>query len=329
VLEHGFWRHSNATKQMWRCKSSGDWSPCKGGVDAGSDGDGYCDDVHHGPRCELCINGAEYFDTLEASCKDCGDVNARAAAGIGIPVGFAFLAVVARAAVGRRYRDRGVRGFQKSLLRRVRRCWKLWRRAGMRYKVKALVSLYQCVAAAPSVFDVTVPNGLEEYTRWVYLMTLPSDLGADLIVPAGCFDSFRQRLLISSSWPIALLVVAATSSVIREIARDTWQKASNRIMILRSRRAAVLVGLQHTLPLALLLSFLLVPSTSTRLFKTFLCEPIEYDMQNTTRRCLCRLHSNPCAECAAHCGSRFLSTVVCLHAHCRRLADQSGHVMRL
>lgn len=199
----------------------------------------------------------------------------------------------------------------------------------MRYKVKALVSLYQCVAAAPSVFDVTVPNGLEEYTRWVYLMTLPSDLGADLIVPAGCFDSFRQRLLISSSWPIALLVVAATSSVIREIARDTWQKASNRIMILRSRRAAVLVGLQHNLPLALLLSFLLVPSTSTRLFKTFLCEPIEYDMQNTTRRCLCRLHSNPCAECAAHCGSRFLSTVVCLHAHCRRLADQSGHVMRL
>ena len=31
-----FWRHSAAVLQIWQCRSSGDWSPCRGGVDAES-----------------------------------------------------------------------------------------------------------------------------------------------------------------------------------------------------------------------------------------------------------------------------------------------------
>eukprot|EP00966_Prymnesium_polylepis_P046644 1081176-Prymnesium_polylepis.2 len=51
-----FWRHSNVTLQVWRCMSLGDWSPCSGGVEAGHDGDGYCNNAtdggYMGPRCE-------------------------------------------------------------------------------------------------------------------------------------------------------------------------------------------------------------------------------------------------------------------------------------
>jgi hypothetical protein len=35
----------------------------------------------------------------------------------------------------------------------------------MRYKIKALLGFYQCVAAVPSVYNVQPPLGLEEYTR--------------------------------------------------------------------------------------------------------------------------------------------------------------------
>lgn len=47
----------------------------------------------------------------------------------------------------------------------------------------------------------------------------------------------------------------------------------------------MLAGLQRSLPLVLVLTFVLVPSTATRIFKTFLCEPFEYD-RNLTKRFL-------------------------------------------
>jgi hypothetical protein len=40
ILHEGVWRHSTTTTQTWRCKTSGSWSPCRGGVDAGEDGNG-------------------------------------------------------------------------------------------------------------------------------------------------------------------------------------------------------------------------------------------------------------------------------------------------
>jgi hypothetical protein len=52
ILDHGYWRHSAAALETWRCESDGDWSPCRGGADAGHDGDAYCETGYKGPRCE-------------------------------------------------------------------------------------------------------------------------------------------------------------------------------------------------------------------------------------------------------------------------------------
>ena len=62
-----------------QCKqpaASGSWSPCRGGDDAGSDGNGYCQENHHGPRCELCVGEPyeHYFDKKDARCHKCSDV---------------------------------------------------------------------------------------------------------------------------------------------------------------------------------------------------------------------------------------------------------------
>ena len=62
----------------------------------------------------------------------------------------------------------------------------------MRYKVKMLVGLAQCIAATPGVYDVTVPRGMEEYTRWLDLMELPSQIGLDIVIPGACFGSYHR-----------------------------------------------------------------------------------------------------------------------------------------
>jgi hypothetical protein len=54
---------------------------------------------------------------------------------------------------------------------------------------------------------------------------------------------------------------------------------------LRLRRAdLVWRGLQRNLPLTLVVSFVMVPSTASNIFETFLCTPFEY-RPGDTRRC--------------------------------------------
>ena len=61
----------------------------------------------------------------------------------------------------------------------------------MRYKIKLAVGLYQCVAAVPSVFDVVIPPGLEEYTGLVNLMELPSNFD-EFLIATSCFGSYHR-----------------------------------------------------------------------------------------------------------------------------------------
>jgi hypothetical protein len=74
-----------------------------------------------------------------------------------------------------------------AMLRRLLRLRSIWRWAGMRFKVKLVVSAYQCLAVVPRVFDVTTPRGLEEFNGWLRLIEFPADLGVDAIIPASCF----------------------------------------------------------------------------------------------------------------------------------------------
>ena len=190
ILDVRYWRHSPATIQMSPCKTSGGWSPCRGGSDLSTDGDGYCVIGYHGPRCELCSENASsmYFDKLDARCHSCGDVNAKVLIVLGILVSLLLVAAVGRAVLHRSPNLRACR----LLLKKIRSARKLWRRAGMRYKVKLLVGLAQCVAAVPTVFDVSIPEGLEAYTDWINVLELSAHIGIDLVVPTPCLGSYHR-----------------------------------------------------------------------------------------------------------------------------------------
>eukprot|EP00966_Prymnesium_polylepis_P059249 1373529-Prymnesium_polylepis.1 len=210
-LSNGYWRHSARTLQTFHCKSQGDWTPCLGGGNAGHDGDGYCAPGHAGPRCELC-NGtdSQYFDQLDARCHDCSDAVARIA-----PVGGAlfFLALTA-ICCGAAFADRARRSRVGTLvLKRMLFLRKIWLRAGMRPKVKALIGLYQCVAAIPSVYDVVFPPSLVDFTEWVNLLELPSDFD-NIVLPGACFGSYDRcaiQICVHAPAPLSCRQTSRTS----------------------------------------------------------------------------------------------------------------------
>jgi hypothetical protein len=305
-VTRGFWRHSTSTVQTWYCKSLNGWSPCRGGADAEGHGalgmgSGYYEAAEDGGdmgvRCEACVSENHHFDKLDASnfaaipipvlllsghlicvpfplrtgCRDCGDITTQAVAiGCGLLVSCLTLAGCGAAMRKRQNKSRASR----AILKRATGIYTLWIEAGMQFKMKALVGVVQCVAAVPSVFNLITPPGLEEYTSWIYLLEAPIDL-TNLIIPAQCFGSYRRRLLIGSCWPIALLLLVAVSCTIWEFARHRWTR-NPTALALRGSRAALRAGLQHSLPAVLMVTFVLVPSTSTMIFKTFRCESIEY-----------------------------------------------------
>ena len=92
----------------------------------------------------------------------------------------------------------------KIIQRLIHRFREIWRKAGLRFKLKAFCGLYQCISAIPSVYNVTVPPGLEEYTKWMNLLEFPADFGVDIIVPAACFGSYSRCALLDHVPPSTL-----------------------------------------------------------------------------------------------------------------------------
>ena len=99
-----------------------------------------------------------------------------------------------------------------------------------------------------------------------------SEIGIDIMIPPSCLGSYRSRLLFSCLWPVALSLIVIALVVCSELTRDRALPRSSR----RGWHETVRYALQRTLPLVLVLSFLVVPSVATRIFKTFLCDPIVF-----------------------------------------------------
>jgi hypothetical protein len=294
ALRDGHWRHSPATTQTHKCRALGDWTPCRGGGDAGVDGSGYCDDTldggFKGPRCEVCTQPNHYFDRLEVRCHDCGDVAARVTMVIAIL--FALLLACSGVAVWvRRLDESSETGTTtRNLLLRAKR---IWHAAGLRFKFKVLIGFYQCMSATPSIFEIDPPPGLEAFNRWISFFELPADLQQIIVAPA-CVGDFRDRLLAGSLWPIAPLAAAALGFIGMEFVSAL---ADSKVSVRERFQTALVAGLRRALPFILGLTFLIVPSISTRLFKTFSCDSIEYSSEHygpETRR---YLHTDPDTSC--------------------------------
>eukprot|EP00966_Prymnesium_polylepis_P002190 50331-Prymnesium_polylepis.1 len=94
----------------------------------------------------------------------------------------------------------------------------------MRYKVKALVGFYQCIAAVPSVYSVQPPLGLEHLTRWINLLELPSEFERIFLVPTACLGDYSTRIWVGSTWPL-VVILACTACL---VGAEGMQRGSQR-----------------------------------------------------------------------------------------------------
>jgi hypothetical protein len=249
----------------------GGWTPCRGGTSAGHEGNGYCADGHIGPRCELCDGEkyARYFDKLDSRCHDCGDVTTRSTV-IGCSILLVPIIIFGSRTATRRLTTTSSGGC-RILLHWLGVVKAAWEGAGMRYKLKTFIGFYQCIAAVPSVFKMVPPLGLEEFTRWINLVELPAEL-ENVFVTSACLGDYRTRVWLGSAWPIAFIILFAVGFTVWEsllYCRKGNGVPRNPLDIVRG-------ALQRVLSLTLGVTFLLVPGTSTRIFKSFLCETFEY-----------------------------------------------------
>ena len=152
------------------------------------------------------------------------------------------------------------------------------------------VGFYQCVAAIPAVYNVLPPPGLEEYTQWLDMIALPSDLQKLFITPS-CFGDYRKRLLYTSLWPLVALVSLAMCCIAFELLPDglrKWMRLKERPRGTGGTfgdavAAAVTSALWSILPTTLALTFFVVPSTGTQVFRSFLCDAFESDASEVVR----------------------------------------------
>jgi len=154
---------------------------------------------------------------------------------------------------------------------------RIWRMARMRHKTKVGIGFYQCLAAAPGVFNLTIPVGLEHYSKWLDVLEVPVDID-ELVVPGTCLGNYQSRLWFGSMWPIVLVAFFAVFFVGNEfrLQRSRGAVGEEGEEDAQGVGAVILAGLQRCLPLALTVSFVVVPSASTRLFQTFRCDSFEY-----------------------------------------------------
>ena len=54
---------------MTKCEGANAADRCRGGVDAGVDGEGYCGDLYTGPECLLCRAEGHYLK--DGECREC------------------------------------------------------------------------------------------------------------------------------------------------------------------------------------------------------------------------------------------------------------------
>eukprot|EP00966_Prymnesium_polylepis_P090310 2091362-Prymnesium_polylepis.2 len=279
ILTKGYWRHSTRTRETHRCKASGGWDPCHGGVDAGYEGDGCkasansnmhpkpmsclsrgvqlfrlsapaaeiadCASGHRGPRCELCDGPAysRYFDKLHARCHDCGKMAARGAVLMCAMLLFMLLAAMSvNPVIGRRCNSPNA---CIRLIRWVRYVRAIWHDAGMRYKVKALVGFYQCIAAVPSVYNVQPPLGLEHLTRWIHLLELPSEFKPIFFLPTACLGDYRTRIWVGSTWPLFVILGCGACFVLSQWVTERFSRREDHKSVAALIQATFTTGLQR------------------------------------------------------------------------------------
>ena len=147
--------------------------------------------------------------------------------------------------------------------------------------------MYQCLATVPSNFDVSAPEGLE----WMHdLVEVPKFFGIQVLVPGECYSGYHKRLLISATWPFGFVLLIVVASIGWEASRAAAALGARFLKEASCLEWQMLVtdGTRQALPVALVITFVLLPSTAYRIFRSLLCDSFGVDDNCGAESCATR-----------------------------------------
>lgn len=257
-IKPGFWRSSSVSLEILKCNVE---YACIGGSNI-EDSDSYCDTGHMGPYCQVCVDG--YRKGVNEQCIKCGKDKAGLIS-IGIIIVIlslllsclVFLFLIDRLSILTRVSTCSKKG--KSTNRGISMILKTVRDNSHRLKI--LIVVWQILVVFPEIVNVTYPDKYSSFLQWIKTCMTFFSFNLDFLSFSCIFPYLDHygKLLMTTIFPIVLLfILLGTYHLSIKIndgssdsLRDTWARH-------------VSVGL--------VITFLIFTSTSTVIFKTFVCD---------------------------------------------------------
>ena len=268
VVLPGFWRLSNRSRVITKCKGGAVEQRCIGGTDAGASGEGYCGKHYTGPECLLCRGGRGLY-RKKGECIDCPEVGGKIAVLAGLAVAIAALVVAFYLALFHRL------GGRVAALKPTRRMV-AWVHSyviilGLPAKLKILFSFYGIITVLDTTYDARMPQSYTNAIDAVLFWAETDQWFSSLVLPSECTpfassgSSFRSWLLVKALTPLFVVLIVMLGSIAVKCAR------------LGCSRQSLVAGVFSTMPLTLVISFLFVPGVSMSIFQSFLCVEYQFD----------------------------------------------------
>jgi len=268
-LDLGYWRAGENTDQLVECSDRGFAGSgkrrCKGGAEFGTGfGDGYCYDEFKGPECQLCsaTNHSDHYYLVDGDrCNICRELGAAVGQVAAIVVSIcAFFGLLAWVYTMQSWRTwRGV-GPPLQLADRVA-AWCV--ATDLKAKLKILLGFFQVCFVLSTTYSARLPPRYQK--AFDKLSEAVSIDWTAIFLPHGCTD-FKVRLVVLATFPviiIALLMLVGVGFRLKH-----WHATSDRRQVRDAIRRVVL----DLTPLILILVFILVPSISAFIFRSWSCE---------------------------------------------------------
>ena len=136
-------------------------------------------------------------------------------------------------------------------------------RIGMQSKLKILTSVWQVLAAIPKIYDVKRPDSdLDALGRaaeaLLRIIEFPTQLGIDLVLPGACYGPWLDRLLVAALWPFAYSFCITCGQATKKMVKALLQGQFSELGFV----AVLISGARSAIPLVLVITFALMPSTS-------------------------------------------------------------------
>ena len=256
-LQHGYWRSSNLSADVRRCPDAGrSSSGCVGTQN--STHAFQCKEGLTGPYCRLCLAAkGHYYDELRSACKSCRKRGVSATSVL-LAVLLAF-GVIANVNVWQRMR------LSPPMIRWLTYLWTSTAGLGIKTKLKIMWSLYQVSTQVPSIYQVRLPDSVQQLLR---VFEIAIDLGIDGFVTQQlqCLGAsgFFNQLLAYMLLPLLLLLITylACLSRVHLRSRAVSSPRASAVESVSQRRQALL----RAAPFMLLIAFLAFPVVSSCAF---------------------------------------------------------------